>query len=294
MSDVTLPKQIESISDAGFDAYMNRMEVQNPAFNPASMAGSDVTLMKASQNARQAFDGWTTFDASWFTYASPTSINVQIPNSSPDSALTAGDKVWVSQGGSDKYFWVTWVSSTQIGIAGGDNNTFTNAKIDGIFFSKVSNPSGFPSASQMYYDDMQVILGISTGATVPGTVTTYFTMSGGVITLNMRSKTALTTSGGAIGIYIVVQIPTALVTPTGVAATQIMVAYPTFGYTDNTVDTVIGHTIIFYSATNAVTGYSWPQYLTGRYVDFGTYQFGNSGGAASMNINGSTQYTINL
>ena len=102
----------------------------------------------ALQRARQPYYGdWIEIGVSSLSYSANNILNTAI---SYVSILNVGDKVKISQGGSDKYFFIYKVTSTQIYVNGGTDYTFTNSAFTTFAFSRASNPLGHPSSSQLH------------------------------------------------------------------------------------------------------------------------------------------------
>lgn len=87
-------------------------------------------------------DDWTQLDESNFSFSSATLIDVSTFD--PTTRFEIGDRLWINQASTDKYFNIISVSSTQLTINGGDDYTFTSDTIDQIYSSKLISPSSFP------------------------------------------------------------------------------------------------------------------------------------------------------
>jgi hypothetical protein len=84
-------------------------------------------------------DGWIRVKDTW-TYASATTITVP---SGATAIYSVGDKIKLTQTNA-KYFYIIDVADTLLTITAGTSYTLTNATIRDVFYSKLSNPVGFP------------------------------------------------------------------------------------------------------------------------------------------------------
>lgn len=86
--------------------------------------------------------GWINPNESW-SYASATTITV------PTDATTkyqVGDRIKLTQSSTVKYFYIIGVAATTLTITGGSDYTLANSAITANYYSKVTNPLGFPAA----------------------------------------------------------------------------------------------------------------------------------------------------
>lgn len=86
--------------------------------------------------------GWINPNESW-SYASATTITV------PTDATTkyqVGDRIKLTQSSTVKYFYIIGVAATVLTITGGSDYTLANSAISANYYSKVTNPLGFPAA----------------------------------------------------------------------------------------------------------------------------------------------------
>lgn len=102
----------------------------------------DGIIIDHNQDGTHKDISWIKPQETW-TYASATSITVP---SGAMSKYSVGDKIRLKQGGSYKYFYVTAVASTALTISGGTDYTLTSATITDNYYSKSTNPVGFPGS----------------------------------------------------------------------------------------------------------------------------------------------------
>lgn len=110
-------------------------------------------------------DGWNFVPQDW-AYASATTITV------PSGATTKyqkGDKIKLTQT-TVKYFYIVAVANTVLTITGGSDYTLVNAAIGDVYYSKASNPEGFP--------DIFAYTTIPVGFSGSPTLTTRFRLDG--------------------------------------------------------------------------------------------------------------------
>lgn len=84
--------------------------------------------------------GWNPFAVGALSYSS---ANVIASSVDYTGILNVGDKIWITQSGS-KWFYVTSVSSSQIGVYAGSDYTVANSIISGPYYSHDATPTGFP------------------------------------------------------------------------------------------------------------------------------------------------------
>jgi hypothetical protein len=117
------------------------------------------------------WDGWMDANETW-TYASASTITV------PTDATTKyqiGDKIKLTQT-TVKYFYITGVTSTVLTITGGSDYTLVNAAITANYYSKTSNPQGFPH----FFSYAPFAWG---GFSVNPVATTTFCLTGKIVTV---------------------------------------------------------------------------------------------------------------
>jgi len=104
-----------------------------------------------------SLDGWIYANETW-TYASSTTFTI---SGDKTGKYQKGDKIRLKQGGGYKYFYITNVSysnpNTTVTITGGNDYSLANAAITDNYYSKVTNPIGFPiffklTSSQISFD----------------------------------------------------------------------------------------------------------------------------------------------
>lgn len=85
-------------------------------------------------------DGWNSASGTW-VYDSSTTITVP---TDATNTYDIGDKIKLTQSATTKYFIVTAVAATTLTVTGGSDYTVANAAITNVYYSKQSNPHGFP------------------------------------------------------------------------------------------------------------------------------------------------------
>lgn len=124
------------------DLAVTTGKIANLAVTTAKIANGAITGEKLDSNVAT---GWINPNETW-TYGGSTQINVP---SDAEAKYSIGDKIRLKQGGNYKYFYVSGYSgTTQIYVTGGSNYSLTNAAITDYYYSKASNPVGFPQ----YFD----------------------------------------------------------------------------------------------------------------------------------------------
>lgn len=95
------------------------------------------------ENTRQQYVGdWFEFNVIDFTYNADNIITVS--NLDPLDRFQIGDKLWLVQGGTDKYFYIIDVDADNIYLDAGDDYTYTNTAITFVASSRLASPFGFP------------------------------------------------------------------------------------------------------------------------------------------------------
>lgn len=111
------------VSDEGYDAYS---------------LYSGESLLSTSGNT-----DYKEFNPANFTYSSATRINVS--NYDPARYFQKGDRLVITQT-TDKYLYITNVTSTYIDVTGGSSYSVANAAITYFATSRLQRPSGFPAS----------------------------------------------------------------------------------------------------------------------------------------------------
>lgn len=147
-----------------------------------------------------AVAGWVLVSDTW-TYASASTITV------PTDATTTysvGDKIRFKQGAGYKYGIICTVAATLLTIIVNTDYTVANAAITDVYYSKVSNPFGFPASFVYTPAFTNVTVG---NATLSGS---YSAVGGRIIKQRAQMICGTTTNvTGVIGITPVAAITTA-------------------------------------------------------------------------------------
>jgi hypothetical protein len=142
----------------------------------------------SSPTVSGAWDGWISAGETW-AYASATTITVP---SGAASRYQKGDKIKITNNSTTKYFYIRSVADTVLTVTGGTDYTVHDSAISAPYYSKESNPHGFPQ-SFAWTPTLSV-----SGGTVPTYSSSYsrFAINGNLVTLHI----ALTNvSGGTAG-----------------------------------------------------------------------------------------------
>jgi hypothetical protein len=99
----------------------------------------------ASVSTQNYIGGWYPLLSTLYTYNADNVINVA---GIEIDKFSLGQMLWIIQGGSAKYFYVTKVDKVNglIKVNAGNEYTYTNIDIDKIYIATSSNPVGFPPA----------------------------------------------------------------------------------------------------------------------------------------------------
>lgn len=133
----------------GFNSINSQVTVLNNCYEQNADPGTVVPagtkfILSASAPAQNSEQGWfnpVSPGDSW-GYLSATTMTVP---SDATLVYQKGDKVWLQQGGVDKYFYIIEVtSSTVVTITGGTDYTLANAVIANPRISREDVPFGFP------------------------------------------------------------------------------------------------------------------------------------------------------
>lgn len=141
-------------------------------------------------------DQWIEVDFSYFSYTSTKELAVSTIEA--DVVFQVGDKVWIQQSGTDKYFFVINRTSTSITLFGGTDYTIANASIDKFAFSRLPKPVGHPNLfnyTPVPYDQ-------DFNAYSSNTSKGIITMVGNLVVDIVGISATMTSATGNIGLYI--------------------------------------------------------------------------------------------
>ena len=121
-------------AERSLGADSNNIDISNDNGVSAANIGVDLSSRYRA--------GWTDIpNTETWQYASATTITVP---SDGTTRYAVGDKLYLIQSATDKYFYVVGVAATTLTITGGTNYTLTNVSITSPQYSKEESPVGFP------------------------------------------------------------------------------------------------------------------------------------------------------
>lgn len=191
----------------------------------------DVKMNRQGDNVGIEPSDWVNFDPARFVYASATTLTVF----GIDATLyfQKGDKIWITQAGNTKFFYVIGVASALLTISAGTSYTLTNDILGYFAVSDKPSPSGFPSS--FTYSPTLTALGTLTVSDA-GNVQGGFSISGGIVYMSLSRTSAVFGGSGSDSVT------ESLPVPAGVMTSQLVFPVYTIGvpYTEGFHDWRIG------------------------------------------------------
>lgn len=138
-SNLTKIRQIE-VGSVGVDVgSISTTSVSNAIVGPLT---SGIRIDKNGNTIAVPDSDWSNYETSQVSYASATRVNTNGFNAT--ETISPGDRIRIQQGGSTKYFFATYITTTFINITAGAEYTFTSDSITEFAVSDKVAPSGFP------------------------------------------------------------------------------------------------------------------------------------------------------
>lgn len=132
-------------------------------------------------------DDWVQMLVGNFSYSAD---NVVATTFDAPTYFQVGDRLWITQGGTVKYFFVIIVEANSITLTAGDMYIFTNAAFTYIALSRVVSPVGFPTL----FTFSSTLVPSTGSVTAQGTFTGQFFMVGRIVAV-AASRIGLTLNG---------------------------------------------------------------------------------------------------